>query len=163
MLERVREERFPRESALSDWESFRESHQLQLSRIELGEVVEHGGDQEGCGMPVDYVVKPVDATTIDLDLFSMFPDVGQRSVYLYASIHTPESQQIEMSLGVDDGVVIWLNDRLVEEFPGPQPFTPNQHKVSVQLAKGENRFCFRVDDIGGAWRIQVRFSPLLLQ
>ena len=163
VLQRVREERLPRESALADWEAYRESHQLKMNRVALGDVVEYGGNQAGCDMPVDNEVKLVDATTIDLDLASIFPHGGRRSAYLYASINSRSTQQIEISLGVDDGIVIWLNDRLVAEFPGPQAFMPNQHKVPVELVKGENRFCFRIDDIGGAWRIQARFSPLLQQ
>ena len=52
---------------------------------------------------------------------------------------------------------------LAIEIAGPQAFTPNQYKIPVQLEKGKNRFCFRIDNIGGAWRIQARFSPLIQQ
>lgn len=163
VLQRVREERYPRELALADWESYCNSHQLKVRRIELCEVVESRGNQAGCATPVDHAVEPVDATTIDVDLASIFPGVGQRSVYLHASIDSLSTQQVEISLGMDDGMVIWLNDQSVVEFPGPQAFMPNQYKVPVQLLEGENRFCFRVDDVGGAWRIQARFFPLLQQ
>jgi hypothetical protein len=161
VLKRVREERLPREAALDDWTAYRESHQLRVSRVELGEVTKYGGNQAGCNTSTGHAVEQADATMLDLDLASAFPLAGQRSVYLQAWVDSAETQQIEISLGVDDGVMIWSGQQVLAEIPGPQAFSPNQYRIPVQLKKGENRFCFRVDDIGGAWRIQARFLPLL--
>lgn len=163
VLQRVREERLPREAALADWASYSESHQFKVSRVELGEVVKYGGNQAGCNSAVGHVVKQADEAIIDLDLSSIFPLGGQRSVYLQAWIDSAATQLVEVSLGVDDGVVIWSGRQVLAEIPGPQAFTPNQHHIPVQLEKGENRFCFRVDDVGGAWRIRARFLPHLKQ
>ena len=134
-----------------------------MSRVVLGGVVEYGGNEAGCDSATSEVTEQPDATTIDLDLSSVYPNAGQGSAYLQASIDSPATQQVELSLGVDDGAVIWLDQQLLAEIPGPQPFTPDQYKIPVQLKKGENRFCFRIDNVGGAWRLQARFSPLLQQ
>jgi hypothetical protein len=163
VLQRVREERLPREAALADLEHYLTSHQLTVRRVVFGEAVEYGGNETGCDKTGDQIVEQVNATAIDIDLASLFPNTGKGSAYLHAMIDSPESQPIEISLGVDDGAAIWLNQQLLAEIPGPQPFTPNQYKIPVALEKGENRFCFRVDNIGGAWRLQARFSPLLQQ
>ncbi len=163
VLQRVRLERLPREAALDDWESYRKSHQLKVTRVELGKVFEYGGNKTGCDPGVSQTLEQRDATNIDVDLSSAFPNVGKGSTYLHASIDSSSNQQIEISLGVDDGAVIWLGQQLLAKIPGPQPFTPNQYKIPVRLEKGENRFCFRIDNVGGAWRIQARFLPLILQ
>lgn len=163
VLQRVREERLPREAALADLESYLKSHLLKVIRVELGEIVEYGGNQAGCSPVVNRVVEQPYATTIDVDFSSIFPNVGKGSVYLHALIDSPITQEIEISLGVDDGAVVWLDQQELAEILGPQPFTPNQYKIPVQLKKGENRFCFRIDNVGGAWRIQAQFLPLLQQ
>ena len=160
-LQRVRDERLPREAALADWETYSKTHRLLVTRAELGDAVEKDGLQAGCKFQSGQPLTLDDTKTVDVDFTSVFPDIHIGAAYLYATIESAATQLVEISLGVDDGVSIWQGKQEIANIPGPQAFSPNQHRIPVQLHEGENRFCFRVDNVGGAWRIQASFSPVL--
>jgi hypothetical protein len=161
ILQRVRDERLPREAALADWETYSKTHRLLVTRAELGDAVEKDELQAGCKFQSGQPLTLDDTKTVDVDFTSVFPDIHIGSAYLYATIESAATQPVEISLGVDDGVSIWQGKQEIANIPGPQAFSPNQHRIPVQLHEGENRFCFRVDNVGGAWRIQASFSPVL--
>ena len=161
VLQRVLKEREPRTAAIADWEAFNSRHRMQVTRAELGHLVASGETTSGCKYTAGKALDLKEGRTLDIDLTTLFPGVHTGTAEVYAYIESTVAQQVELSLGVDDGVTVWQGEQQIAQFPGPQAFMPDQHSTIIQLEPGENRFCFRVDNIGGAWRLQVVYLPLL--
>ncbi|MCA9117351.1 MAG: DUF1553 domain-containing protein, partial [Planctomycetaceae bacterium] len=76
---------------------------------------------------------------------------GQRCAnYLYRTIDSPAPQTVELSLGSDDALRVWVNGRpVVEKKVGRNTAAADQEKVTVQLAEGRNELLFKVVNNGG--------------
>ncbi|MFT4539192.1 MAG: hypothetical protein ACI841_005464 [Planctomycetota bacterium] len=77
------------------------------------------------------------------------------SCYLYTSIHSDVARSVELTLGSDDGIFIWLNSRLVHALDVPRGLDPESDKVSLQLEAGMNHFMAKVGQGAGGWDFQI--------
>ena len=73
------------------------------------------------------------------------------STYLFRTIHSSVEQERELSIGSDDSFKIWLNGKLIVAKYITRGLAPNQDKVKVHLAKGENNLLFKVSNGGGGY------------
>ena len=78
-------------------------------------------------------------------------------IYGFVTIKSPATIQTYMLIGSDDGVRIWLNDRLVHTNPAYRGCYPDQDRIPVTLKKGENKLLIKVLQGGGGWGFYVRF------
>ena len=62
-----------------------------------------------------------------------------------------------MLIGSDDGVRIWLNDKLIHTNPAYRGAYPDQDKIPVQLKEGWNKLMIKVLQGHGGWGYYVRF------
>ena len=69
--------------------------------------------------------------------------------YLYRTFKVPAARKLDLSLRADDGLKLWVNDKLVtqraEEKPGDGLI-----RVTVDLKKGENKLLLKVVTVQGA-------------
>ena len=66
------------------------------------------------------------------------------STYLYRTIHSSIERKQEISIGSDDSFKIWLNGKMVADKYITRGLTPDQDKIKVDLAKGENKWLHRI-------------------
>ena len=84
-------------------------------------------------------------------------DIGQvglgdnRVAYLKTYIISAESQDVTLSLGSDDGVKVWLNNKIVHSNMVGRGLTRGSDKVKVKLLKGRNEIFVKVSQISGGW------------
>jgi len=72
------------------------------------------------------------------------------AIYLYRTIHTTQAMPIEFSLGSDDAIKLWLNEKEVLANNVGRGVKPDQEKVTAHLHKGENHLLMKIINGGGA-------------
>ena len=84
------------------------------------------------------------------------------STYLFRTIHSGIEQERELSIGSDDSFKIWLNANLVVDKYISRGLAPDQDKVKVRLAKGENKLLFKVSNGGGGYGFYFKTEAIPL-
>jgi HEAT repeat protein len=82
----------------------------------------------------------------------------QRVAYARTWIHSPRQQTVRMEIGSDDGVKVWLNDRVVHANNVARPLQPGSDEVDVTLNQGWNGLLLKVTQNVTGWEFCVRFA-----
>jgi HEAT repeat protein len=109
------------------------------------------------GGPVEW--KPVSAPGGIVDLAGQLGG-EQRVAYLRATVHSPRAQRVQLQLGSDDGLKVWLNGRVVHRADVDRGLVPGQDRVEVDLREGENTLLLKVVQYGGGWAACCRIRGL---
>jgi hypothetical protein len=98
--------------------------------------------------------KPADDGTVDF----VGALSGKNEVVGYALCYIPSESDVVASieLGSDDGVRLWINDKLVHDNHEHRGLNPGEDKVIVRLNKGLNRCLVKVDQSTGGWGFHLR-------
>jgi len=83
--------------------------------------------------------------------FSKLLGGSNRAVYLRNRVWAPEQRDVRLELGSDDGVKVWLNERVVHANNRPRPCRPGEDKVDITLEQGWNTLLVKVVQGGGGW------------
>lgn len=94
----------------------------------------------------------------EIDLEQAIASGGDRAGYLKTSLWSPVDQEVRLDIGSDDGVKVWINDKLVHSNSATRPCTPGQDKVKVGLKKGWNAVLVKVTQGGGEWELSFRVA-----
>jgi alpha-mannosidase len=81
---------------------------------------------------------------------------SQCCAYAHAYVHSPSAGEALLSLGSDDGAVMWFNGERVFAFGGARGNTPDQDRVPVSLMAGWNRVLIKVLQYDGGWSFCLR-------
>jgi hypothetical protein len=83
---------------------------------------------------------------------------GKNDVVGYAFCFIPSDSDVAASieLGSDDGVRLWINDKLVHDNHEHRGLNPGEDTVIAWLKKGLNRCLVKVDQGTGGWGFHVR-------
>lgn len=76
-------------------------------------------------------------------------DVG--ALYLHRTIHSPSPRQMDLSLGSDDAIRVWLNGSEVHGNNVRRPVAADQDKISVNLVAGKNDLLLKIVNYGGGY------------
>lgn len=71
--------------------------------------------------------------------------------YAYRTITLPEAKTLKFGIGSNDGVRVWINNKLVLDRLVSRPATPNEDQISIPMKKGENTILVKVDQLGKKW------------
>jgi hypothetical protein len=71
--------------------------------------------------------------------------------YLKTQITSGRDQAAQLEIGSDDGVKVWLNDKVVHGINVIRGCTPWEDKVKVRLNRGVNRLLLKVTQGAGEW------------
>jgi HEAT repeat protein len=75
----------------------------------------------------------------------------ERVAYLRTQIISERDQEARLEIGSDDGVKVWLNDKVVHGINVIRGCTPWEDKVKVRLNRGVNRLLLKVTQGAGEW------------
>jgi len=79
-----------------------------------------------------------------------FPLSGENSSwYFHRTATVPADVETELSLGSDDAIAVWVNGKQVHANKAQRGVAPDQDRVKVQLAKGDNAILIKVVNAGG--------------
>ncbi len=74
---------------------------------------------------------------------------GIAATYLCRTIHSPTARRMTLSLGSDDGIKVWLNGELVLDRDVARAVAPDQERITIDLAAGDNRLLLKIVNYGG--------------
>jgi HEAT repeat protein len=84
---------------------------------------------------------------------------GEQCVaYARTAVYAPKEQPALLELGVDDGVKVWLNGKLVHANNVARPLTVGSDKVNVTLQPGWNTLLFKITQNNMAWEYCARLA-----
>ena len=69
--------------------------------------------------------------------------------YVARQIYSPTARKLDLSLGSDDGLQVYLNGKLVHEARTARAVAPDQERISIDLVPGENFLVCKVVNTGG--------------
>ncbi|MBL8760607.1 MAG: hypothetical protein JNL50_04825, partial [Phycisphaerae bacterium] len=81
--------------------------------------------------------------------------------YAYTTITSAEATTLNLSMGSDDGMRMWLNGRLVLDVDAPRSLNPDEDHVRLDLRAGVNHLFFKVSQGQGGFEMQVNARPEL--
>ncbi len=93
-----------------------------------------------------------------LDFLPLFDRTQNQSVYAYACFDWPRAEEVQLKIGSDDGVVVWLNDDEVHRNEVARGLRPDQDVVTASLTRGRNCLLVKITQGGGDWRMCVRLA-----
>jgi len=79
-----------------------------------------------------------------------------RVAYLRTRVWSPKEQKVQLELGSDDGVKVWLHGQLVHGNNATRPAEPGQDKAEVTLKEGWNPLLVKLTQGGGEWALCAR-------
>jgi hypothetical protein len=89
---------------------------------------------------------------------------GSNIVYAARQVFAPSEREIEVSLGSDDGVQVYLGGKLVHENRVDRGAQPDQDKARILVPRGRHLLVFKIVNTGGAggyyWRELPRADEL---
>jgi len=86
--------------------------------------------------------------------------VHQAVVYVLGYIGSPDKREVNLCIGSDDGVRVWLNDKLVHSNHIHRSCSFDQDIVPVKLEQGWNKLLIKVENryLGGNWELIFRIA-----
>lgn len=79
--------------------------------------------------------------------------------YLYATVHSDVDKTVELTMGTDDGVRLWLNGELVHDNDAARGMNPFDDKLTLDLKAGVNHALFKITEAVGGWEFQINTRP----
>jgi len=95
-----------------------------------------------------------------VDLDAAFGGKESSAAYAAAELECQsEMKDLVLQFGSDDMARVYLNGKLVHEFPGQRAPAPDQDRVEgIRLRKGRNLFLVKCLDVGGGWGFYLRLE-----
>lgn len=90
------------------------------------------------------------------DLKPHFTQHDNSICYLYRQIDVPEKTSVRVSLGSDDGVMVFLNGKQIFANDAVRPAAPDQDFANLELLKGKNDLLLKIANAGGNWEFYFR-------
>ncbi len=105
----------------------------------------------------DYIT---DHPTGKVDLARIYGDYEGVAVYAYAEVNLPESKEIYLKIGSNDGFKCWFNGKEAGRFDGGRTYMPDQDTLKVQAKKGVNNILLKITQQGSAWAFGIRLTEV---
>ncbi len=105
--------------------------------------------------------KPYESPEDRINLGRFFNTGDRFYCYAVCWVLSGEDREVQLSIGSDDGIVVWVNRRKVHQHLQNRPGSPGQDAVRTKLTKGWNEVRARVDNRGGSeWALYLEFRTL---
>jgi len=100
------------------------------------------------------LTKGVGPQVIDLD--QAIANGDNRAAYVKTFVFSPEDQDVRLEIGSDDGVKMWVGDKLAHANNANRPCRPGEDKAKAHLKKGWNKLLMKIVDNSGHWAFCLR-------
>ncbi len=88
----------------------------------------------------------------------MFEEPEWKVAYAWTTITVPEAGEVELRIGSDDDIKVWVNGVEVLINQIGRPAAPDQDRAHVSLRQGENQILVKVCNREGDWGFYLRFT-----
>ena len=96
----------------------------------------------------------------DVDLNLLFKPNDYAVAYALTYAHSPKDKKVQLRFGAEDGIKIWLNDKVVVKSEIAKAGEVDSDIVEVNLKKGWNKILLKVTDTWGSWGFYFRVTDL---
>ena len=103
------------------------------------------------------IFKEFVSITPGIDFDAYFGMQNQVVAYAFAFVEAKSNATVFLHVGSDDGIRVWVDNKLVIDNYAERGFTPDEDWAKVQLTKGKHRILVKADDNFGAWKFSFRF------
>ena len=83
-------------------------------------------------------------------------DDGLGATYLHRVVQAPSARSVDISLGSDDSIQVWLNGAKVFSKNVARGVAANQERARLELVKGRNDLLLKIVNTGGAAGVYFR-------
>lgn len=87
------------------------------------------------------------------------PDDVPGVAYAYRTMESDTDKTVQISLGSNDGVKLWLNGELLLSSKTSRVARPRDELVTFPLKKGTNTVLVKIDQLGGGWGFFFAVEP----
>ncbi|MCH2100311.1 MAG: PSD1 and planctomycete cytochrome C domain-containing protein [Planctomycetes bacterium] len=84
---------------------------------------------------------------------------GQAISFAGKRLFVPSERELELSLGSDDGIQVYLNGKMIHENRVNRGVAPDQEKVVIKLTPGVHTFVMKIINTGGAGGLYYEARP----
>jgi len=95
-----------------------------------------------------------------VNLAKLYGTAEWLAAYAYARVELPESQDLLLKIGSNDGFKCWFNGEVVGRFDGGRGYGPDQDTLRVHAGKGINEILLKITQMGSAWAFSARLTDL---
>lgn len=93
-----------------------------------------------------------------IDFNSLFSPNDTAVAYANVYVNSPREQTVQLRVGSDDAIKVWLNGQLVHENYADRPAAPDQDIKAITLKSGWNRLLVKVLERYGDWGFYARLT-----
>jgi hypothetical protein len=86
-----------------------------------------------------------------MDFIKLFEDHTDGVAYARTNMELKKDRKMKIGIGSNDGVKLWINEKLVLNNQIARKAEPNQDILTVNLKKGKNDILIKIDQTGGGW------------
>ena len=86
------------------------------------------------------------------------PHATNVAAYAHCTVTSDRQQSVQMRIGSDDDVVVWLNDREIWRYEGSRGIVRDDDIVDVVLPSGPSRILVKCYNRAGMWAFFMRFT-----
>ncbi len=90
------------------------------------------------------------------------PHIDYSATYLYRTVTVPRDTMILVYLGSDDGIKVWINQKLALMDSSERAVAPNQDTAQVRLKAGKNDLLMKINNGQGNYAFYFSLSPYKL-
>ena len=92
----------------------------------------------------------------EINLSSAVGGINDVAVYLRTRVWSPAEQDVQLELGSDDAIKVWLGGKAIHANNTDRGIAPRQDIAKARLAKGWNDLVLKVINHGGGWAAACR-------
>ena len=92
----------------------------------------------------------------EFNLKRLFRQSDFCACYLYQQVEVKKAARLHLSLGSDDGIVLWLNGKRLLYRDVERPVGPGQEQVTLPLQPGKNHLLVKIGNVRGEWGFYYR-------
>ena len=96
------------------------------------------------------------AQTEILDLATLFGGATYCAGYVFAYVYSPTARTVNMWMGSDDGIKVWVNGEVVWNNDTGRACVLDQDKTQVSLIEGWNKLLVKISQGKGSWQVAVK-------
>ena len=150
---------------ITDWSLLGPFYTRERHDLDQDFLLEHGGEaniqlsqEQEFHNSKNQVLKwrPISGKKQIINLVKEIGRLDDVTAYAFRQIESDKDQYVELGLGSDDSVKVWINGQVVHQSQEPRGVMIDQDKFIVKLNSGRNTCLIKVSQGGGDWGFVIR-------
>jgi|GEM_PF-366156 len=163
--ERERDDGKERGQFITDWSLLGPFYTQERHDLDQDFLLEHGGEaniqpsqEQEFHNSRNQTLKwhPISGKKRVINLIEEIGRLDDVTAYAFRQIESGKDQYVELGLGSDDSVKVWINGQVVHQYPDARGVMTDQDQFIVKLNSGNNTCLIKVSQGMGDWGFVIR-------